>query len=163
MLQPVFFFFQSWEYYFIWQDWDALKPEERHFLSHVLAFFAASDGIVTENLAVNFLSEVQAQEVRLFYSSQILMEAVHAEMYSLLIDTYISDAEEKRRLFEAVDTVPCITKKAQWALQWTNAAYASFAERLVAFACVEGIFFSGSFCAVFWMKKRGKVRDAFFV
>jgi hypothetical protein len=123
----------------------------------VLAFFAASDGIVNENLAMNFFSEVQASEVRSFYSFQIAMETIHSEMYSLLIDTYIKDAAERAHLFSALETVPCVQKKAAWALRWTDKRTASFAERLVAFAVVEGIFFSGSFCAIFWMKKRGKL------
>jgi ribonucleoside-diphosphate reductase subunit M2 len=139
------------------RDWDALTSGEREFLSHVLAFFAASDGIVNENLALNFMGEVQVPELRAFYGFQVAIENVHAEMYSLLIDTYIRDEATKARLFSAVDTVPCVGAKAAWALQWTNASVASFAERVVAFACVEGIFFSGSFCAIFWMKKRGKL------
>jgi ribonucleoside-diphosphate reductase beta chain len=119
----------------------------------VLAFFAASDGIVNENLAVNFMSEVQLPEARCFYGFQIMMENIHSEMYSLLIDTYIKDPEEKRFLFNAIETVPCVKKKAEWALRWIKNG--TFAERLVAFAAVEGIFFSGSFCSIFWLKKRG--------
>lgn len=138
-------------------DWDALSPGEQSFLSHVLAFFAASDGIVNENLALNFASEVQPFELRAFYAFQMAMENIHSEMYALLIDTYIRDAGEKDRLLRAVDTVPCVSAKAAWALRWTDALAATFPERVVAFACVEGIFFSGSFCAVFWMKKRGKL------
>ncbi|MGC8751106.1 ribonucleoside-diphosphate reductase small subunit [Hydrotalea sp.] len=135
------------------KDWDSLNDGERHFISHVLAFFAASDGIVNENLAVNFMSEVQLPEARCFYGFQIMMENIHSETYALLIDTYIKNPEEKNRLFHAIDTVPAVKKKAEWALRWiTNG---SFAERLVAFAAVEGIFFSGSFCSIFWLKKRG--------
>ena len=121
--------------------------------SHVFAFFAASDGIVNENLAVNFMNEVQYPEARCFYGFQIMIENIHAETYSLLIDTYIKDQAEKHRLFHAMDTVPCVSKKATWALRWISKG--SFAERLVAFAAVEGIFFSGSFCSIFWLKKRG--------
>jgi ribonucleoside-diphosphate reductase beta chain len=135
------------------KDWAALSDGERHFISHVLAFFAASDGIVNENLAVNFMSEVQLPEARCFYGFQIMMENIHSETYALLIDTYIKDNTEKNRLFHAIETVPAVKKKAEWALRWINNG--SFAERLVAFAAVEGIFFSGSFCSIFWMKKRG--------
>ena len=135
------------------KDWEGLNDGERHFISHVLAFFAASDGIVNENLAVNFMSEVQLPEARCFYGFQIMMENIHSETYALLIDTYIKDPKEKDRLFHAIDTVPAVKKKAEWALRWINNG--TFAERLVAFAAVEGIFFSGSFCSIFWMKKRG--------
>ncbi len=135
------------------KDWNALNDGERHFISHILAFFAASDGIVNENLAVNFMSEVQLPEARCFYGFQIMMENIHSETYALLIDTYIKDPKEKDRLFHAIDTVPAVRKKAEWALRWIDNG--SFAERLVAFAAVEGIFFSGSFCSIFWMKKRG--------
>ena len=135
------------------QDWARLNEGERHFISHVLAFFAASDGIVNENLAVNFMSEVQLPEARSFYGFQIAMENIHSETYALLIDTYIKDPQEKHRLFHAIETVPAVQKKAEWALRWIENG--SFAERLVAFAAVEGIFFSGSFCSIFWMKKRG--------
>ena len=135
------------------QDWADLKDGERHFISHVLAFFAASDGIVNENLAVNFMSEVQIPEARCFYGFQIMMENIHSETYALLIDTYIKDPKEKDHLFHAVDTVPAVKKKAEWALRWIQNG--TFAERLVAFAAVEGIFFSGSFCSIFWLKKRG--------
>lgn len=135
------------------KDWANLNDGERHFISHVLAFFAASDGIVNENLAVNFMSEVQIPEARCFYGFQIMMENIHSETYALLIDTYISDPVEKNRLFHAIDTIPAVTKKAEWALRWINNG--SFAQRLVAFAAVEGIFFSGSFCSIFWLKKRG--------
>ena len=135
------------------KHWDGLSDGERHFISHVLAFFAASDGIVNENLAVNFMSEVQVPEARCFYGFQIMMENIHSETYALLIDSYIKNAVEKDRLFHAIDTVPCVKKKAEWALKWINNG--NFAQRLVAFAAVEGIFFSGSFCSIFWLKKRG--------
>ena len=134
-------------------DWDRLNPGERHFISHVLAFFAASDGIVNENLAINFIREIQIPEARCFYGFQIMMENIHSEMYSLLIDTYIKNQEEKQRLFHALETVPCVRLKGEWALRWIKSE--SFAERLVAFVAVEGIFFSGSFCSIFWLKKRG--------
>lgn len=135
-------------------DWNQkLNDNERHFIKHVLAFFAASDGIVNENLAINFLNEVQYPEARCFYGFQIMMENIHSETYSLLIDTYIKDPVEKDKLLHAVDTVPCVGKKAEWALRWIGNG--SFAERLIAFAAVEGIFFSGSFCSIFWLKKRG--------
>ena len=135
------------------KDWNNLNDGERHFISHVLAFFAASDGIVNENLAVNFLSEVQYAEAKCFYGFQIMMENIHSETYSLLIDTYIKDNVEKDRLLNAIDTIPCVQKKAEWALRWIDNG--NFAERLIAFAAVEGIFFSGSFCSIFWLKKRG--------
>jgi len=135
------------------KDWQNISDNERHFIGHVLAFFAASDGIVNENLAVNFMSEVQLPEARSFYGFQIMMENIHSETYALLIDTYIKNAEEKHKLFHAIETVPAIKKKAEWALRWIENG--SFAERLVAFAAVEGIFFSGSFCSIFWLKKRG--------
>ena len=135
------------------KDWEKLSNDERHFIKHVLAFFAASDGIVNENLAINFMNEVQLPEARCFYGFQIMMENIHSEMYSLLIDTYIKDSAERTHLLHAIDTVPCVTKKAQWALRWIKNG--SFAERLIAFAAVEGIFFSGSFCSIFWLKKRG--------
>jgi ribonucleoside-diphosphate reductase beta chain len=135
------------------KDWVRLSDGERHFISHVLAFFAASDGIVNENLAVNFMSEVQLPEARCFYGFQIMMENIHSETYALLIDTYIRDVREKDRLFHAIETVAAVGKKAEWALRWIEKG--SFAERLVAFAAVEGIFFSGSFCSIFWLKKRG--------
>ena len=135
------------------KHWESMNDGERHFISHVLAFFAASDGIVNENLAINFMSEVQLPEARCFYGFQIMMENIHSETYALLIDTYIKDPAEKDRLFHAIDTVPCVGKKAQWALRWINNG--TFAERLIAFAAVEGIFFSGSFCSIFWLKKRG--------
>ncbi|MBY0245933.1 MAG: ribonucleoside-diphosphate reductase small subunit [Sphingobacteriaceae bacterium] len=135
------------------KHWENLNDGERHFISHILAFFSASDGIVNENLAVNFMSEVQLPEARCFYGFQIMMENIHAETYALLIDTYVKDPAEKDHLFHAIDTVPAVTKKAEWALRWIDNG--TFAERLVAFAAVEGIFFSGSFCAIFWLKKRG--------
>ena len=135
------------------KHWDLMNAGEKHFISHILAFFAASDGIVNENLAVNFMSEVQLPEARCFYGFQIMMENIHSETYALLIDTYIKDPAEKDRLFHAIDTVPCVNKKAEWALRWINNG--SFAERLIAFAAVEGILFSGSFCSIFWLKKRG--------
>ncbi|MBA3237525.1 MAG: ribonucleotide-diphosphate reductase subunit beta [Parachlamydiaceae bacterium] len=135
-------------------DWEnRLSADEKHFIKHVLAFFAASDGIVNENLAINFMNEVQYPEARCFYGFQIMMENIHSEAYSLLIDTYIQDSAEKNFLFNAIETVPCVTRKANWALRWITQG--SFAERLVAFAAVEGIFFSGSFCSIFWLKKRG--------
>ena len=135
-------------------DWNTkLNDEERYFIKHVLAFFAASDGIVNENLAVNFLNEVQYPEGRCFYGFQVMMENIHSETYSLLIDTLIKDPIEKDRLLHAIETVPCVQRKADWAMRWIGKG--SFAERLVAFAAVEGIFFSGSFCSVFWLKKRG--------
>lgn len=135
------------------KDWESLTDDERHFIKYVLAFFAASDGIVLENLIENFASEVQVPEVRCFYGFQSMMENIHSETYSLLIDTYINDKEEKDFLFKAIDNIPTVMKKAEWALKWIN-KNDSFAERLIAFACVEGIFFSGSFCAIFWLKKR---------
>jgi ribonucleoside-diphosphate reductase beta chain len=135
-------------------DWDnKLNEDEQHFVKHVLAFFAASDGIVNENLAMNFVNEVQYTEAKMFYGFQIMMENIHSETYSLLIDTYIKDKEEQNRLFNAIETVPAIKKKAEWAIKWINSD--SFVERLIAFAAVEGIFFSGSFCSIFWLKKRG--------
>ncbi|CAK7333563.1 unnamed protein product [Dovyalis caffra] len=136
------------------RQWENLTPDEKHFISHVLAFFAASDGIVLENLAGRFMKEVQVSEARAFYGFQIAIENIHSEMYSLLLETYIKDPDEKNRLFHAMETVPCVAKKANWALRWIDGGE-SFAERLIAFACVEGIFFSGSFCAIFWLKKRG--------
>jgi len=135
--------------------WEALKEDERYFISHVLAFFAASDGIVNENLVERFMQEVQVPEARCFYGFQIAIENIHSEMYSLLIDTYIKDVAEKDRLFNAIENMPAIKKKADWALSWINANNATYAERVVAFAAVEGIFFSGSFAAIFWLKKRG--------
>ena len=135
-------------------DWDEkLNDDERHYIKNVLAFFAASDGIVNENLAENFLSEVQYPEAKFFYGNQIMIENIHSETYSLLIDTYIKDSKEKDRLFNALDTVPSVKKKGDWALKWIESE--SFVERLIAFVAVEGIFFSGSFCSIFWLKKRG--------
>ncbi len=135
-------------------DWNTkLNDDERHFIKHVLAFFAASDGIVNENLAENFVNEVQYTEAKFFYGFQIMMENIHSETYSLLIDTYIKDTEDRDRLFHAIETFDAIKKKADWALRWIESD--SFAERLIAFAAVEGIFFSGSFCSIFWLKKRG--------
>lgn len=135
-------------------DWnEKLTDDERYFIKHVLAFFAASDGIVNENLAENFLSEVQYTEAKFFYGFQITIENIHSETYSLLIDTYIKDDKDKTYLFNAIDNIPCVKKKADWALRWIDEG--SFAERLIAFAAVEGIFFSGSFCSIFWLKKRG--------
>ncbi|KAK6930049.1 Ribonucleotide reductase small subunit family [Dillenia turbinata] len=135
-------------------QWGSLSDSERHFISHVLAFFAASDGIVLENLAARFLNDVKIAEARAFYGFQIAIENIHSEMYSLLLETYIKDSKEKHRLFNATENIPCVARKAKWALDWIQSS-TSFAERLVAFACVEGIFFSGSFCAIFWLKKRG--------
>lgn len=135
-------------------DWEhKLNDDERYFIKHVLAFFAASDGIVNENLAENFVAEVQYTEAKFFYGFQIAMENIHSETYSLLIDTYIKDKKEKDKLFNAIETIECVKQKAEWALKWIDNG--SFAERLIAFAAVEGIFFSGSFCSIFWLKKRG--------
>ncbi len=135
------------------KDWANLNDGERHFITHVLAFFAASDGIVNENLAENFVSEVQYTEAKFFYGFQIAIENIHSETYSLLIDTYVKDPEEKDGLLHAIETMDCVKTKADWALRWIDKG--SFAERLIAFAAVEGIFFSGSFCSIFWLKKRG--------
>jgi ribonucleoside-diphosphate reductase beta chain len=134
-------------------DWKKLNDDERYFLKHILAFFAASDGIVNENLAENFVNEVQYSEAKFFYGFQIMMENIHSEMYSLLIDTLVDNDAEKDELFNAIERFPAIKKKADWALRWIESE--SFAERLIAFAAVEGIFFSGAFCSIFWMKKRG--------
>ncbi|MES2575028.1 MAG: ribonucleotide-diphosphate reductase subunit beta [Bacteroidota bacterium] len=135
-------------------DWNnKLSEDEKYFVKHILAFFAASDGIVNENLAENFVNEVQYAEAKFFYGFQIMMENIHSETYSLLIDTYVKDEAEKTQLFTAIDVFPAIKKKAEWALKWIESD--SFAERLIAFAAVEGIFFSGSFCSIFWLKKRG--------
>ncbi|KAG9128341.1 Ribonucleotide-diphosphate reductase (RNR), small subunit [Ceratobasidium sp. 392] len=137
-------------------DWEnKINDNERHFISHVLAFFAASDGIVNENLVERFSNEVQAAEARCFYGFQIMMENIHSETYSLLIDTYIKEPAQREYLFDAIETIPCIKKKADWALKWISDQRSTFAERLVAFAAVEGIFFSGSFASIFWLKKRG--------
>jgi ribonucleoside-diphosphate reductase beta chain len=135
-------------------DWNnKLNADEKYFIKHILAFFAASDGIVNENLAENFVSEVQYPEAKFFYGFQIMMENIHSETYSLLIDTYVKDEAEKHELFHAIETFPAIKEKAEWALKWISSE--SFAERLIAFAAVEGIFFSGSFCSIYWLKKRG--------
>ena len=135
-------------------DWSTkLNDDEKYFIKHILAFFAASDGIVNENLAENFVNEVQYSEAKFFYGFQIMMENIHSETYSLLIDTYVKDDNEKDKLFNAIETFPAIKKKADWALKWIESD--SFAERLIAFAGVEGIFFSGAFCSIFWLKKRG--------
>lgn len=136
-------------------DWTKLTDNEKHFIKMILAFFAASDGIVLENLGMRFMSEVQLPEARAFYGFQIMMENIHSETYSLLIDSYIKKEDEKQECFKAIENFPCIKKKADWAIKWINDKRSSFATRLVAFACVEGIFFSGSFCAIFWLKKRG--------
>jgi len=135
--------------------WDTLTADEKHFVSMILAFFAASDGIVLENLAQRFMSDVQISEARAFYGFQIAMENIHSQTYSLLIETYIKDKEQKHKLFNAIENYPCIKKKSDWAQKWINDNRSSFATRLVAFACIEGIFFSGSFCSIFWLKKRG--------
>ncbi|MBL7886480.1 MAG: ribonucleotide-diphosphate reductase subunit beta [Flavobacterium sp.] len=135
-------------------DWNnKLNADEKYFIKHILAFFAASDGIVNENLAENFVSEVQYPEAKFFYGFQLMMENIHSETYSLLIDTYVKDEAEKNQLFHAIEVFPAIKEKAEWALRWIESP--SFAERLIAFAAVEGIFFSGSFCSIFWLKKRG--------
>jgi len=136
-------------------NWESLNGDEKHFISMILAFFAASDGIVLENLASRFMSEVQVSEVRAFYGFQIAMENIHSQTYSLLIETYIKDNEEKNKLFNAIEHFPCIKKKSDWAQKWMHDNRSSFATRLVAFACVEGIFFSGAFCSIYWLKKRG--------
>ena len=136
-------------------SWKSLTDEEQYFIKTIIAFFAASDGIVSENLALRFMGDVQLSEARAFYGFQIAMENIHSETYSLLIETYINDQEEKNKLFSAVQNYPCIRKKADWAIKWIQDKRSSFATRLVAFACVEGIFFSGAFCSIFWLKKRG--------
>lgn len=140
------------------KDWNRLNDDEKFFITRILAFFASSDGIVLENLAERFMNDVQIAEARCFYGFQIMMENIHSEMYSLLIDTYVKDEDTKTQLFKAISdeaTYPCIRKKADWAIKWIHDKRSSFATRLVAFACVEGIFFSGSFCSIFWLKKRG--------
>jgi ribonucleoside-diphosphate reductase beta chain len=137
------------------KDWVKLNPNEQMFIKNVLGFFAGSDGIIQENLAARFMNEVQLAEARQFYSVQLMMEALHSETYSLLIDTYIEDKEEKANLFKAIETIPCVKQKAEWAQKWIEARDENFATRLVAFAIVEGIFFSGSFCAIYWLKERG--------
>jgi ribonucleoside-diphosphate reductase subunit M2 len=136
-------------------NWESLHQDEKFFVSMILAFFAASDGIVLENIAYRFMSEVQVSEARAFYGFQIAMENIHSHTYSLLIETYIKDKEEKHNLFNAISNFPCIKNKADWAQKWIHDKRSSFAARLVAFACVEGIFFSGAFCSIFWLKKRG--------
>jgi len=136
-------------------NWESLNQDERFFISMILAFFAASDGIVLENLASRFMNDVQVSEARAFYGFQIAMENIHSHTYSLLIETYIKDKEEKYRLFNAIENFPCIKKKSDWAQKWINDNRSSFATRLVAFACIEGIFFSGAFCSIYWLKKRG--------
>jgi ribonucleoside-diphosphate reductase beta chain len=137
------------------KDWDRLSENEQYFIKNVLAFFAGSDGIIQENLAARFMNEIQLAEARQFYSVQLMMEAIHSETYSLLIDTYIDEKEEKLKLFKAIETIPCIKQKADWAKKWIETTEENFATRLVAFAVVEGIFFSGSFCAIYWLKERG--------
>jgi ribonucleotide reductase beta subunit family protein with ferritin-like domain len=138
------------------QHWNgSLSDNERHFVKHVLAFFASSDGIVNENLGVRFMNEVALPEAKAFYGFQIAMENIHNETYSAMIESYISDPDEKDALFRAVELLPCVKAKAEWALRWISSESASFAERLLAFACVEGIFFSGAFCSIFWLKERG--------
>jgi ribonucleotide reductase beta subunit family protein with ferritin-like domain len=139
------------------KHWEGLNNDEKHFIQHVLAFFAASDGIVLENLASRFTKEIGYPEARCFYGFQLMIENIHSEVYSLLLDTYVKDVEQKNRLFNAIETIPAVTKKAAWAMKWIYNDEASFAQRLLGFACVEGIFFSGSFCAIFWLKKRGKM------
>ena len=138
-------------------SWDTLTDDEKYFIKMIIAFFAASDGIVLENLGIRFMSEVQLSEARAFYGFQIAMENIHSEVYSLLIDTYVKDETEKDSLFNAIENFPCIRKKADWAIKWINDKRSSFATRLIAFACVEGIFFSGAFCSIYWLKKRGKM------
>jgi ribonucleotide reductase beta subunit family protein with ferritin-like domain len=137
------------------KDWETLNANEKHFISMILAFFAASDGIVIENLATRFTQDVAWSEVKAFYGFQIAMENIHSEMYSVLISTYITNPLEQNKLFNAMDEFPCIKKKADWSIKWINDKRSSFATRLVAFACIEGIFFSGAFCSIFWLKKRG--------
>jgi len=136
-------------------DWDSLRRDEKYYISMILAFFAASDGIVLENLASRFMNDVQLSEARAFYGFQIAMENIHSHTYSLLIETYIKDKTEKDKLFNAIENFPCIKKKSVWAQKWIHDNRSSFATRLVAFACVEGIFFSGAFCSIYWLKKRG--------
>lgn len=140
-----------------YNDWELLLPSEKFFIENVLAFFAGSDGIVVENLGERFLRETDIPEIKCFYGFQIAMENIHSETYSLIIDTYIKDDDKKNKLFNAIETIPCIKKKADWSLKWISDNNSSFSTRIVAFACVEGIFFSGSFCSIFWMKKRGKL------
>ena len=142
--------------------WKQLTDDERFFIKHILAFFASSAGLVIENIGVRFMNEVQVSEAKAFYGFQVMMEQIHSETYSLLIDTYVKDDVEKTQLFNAIETFPCIKKKADWALKWIGDEEADFATRLVAFACVEGIFFSGAFCSIFWMKKRGLMQGLTF-
>ena len=144
------------------RDWEKLNPKEKHFIKNILAFFAGSDGIVLENLGKRFINEIEIPEARCFYAFQMAMENIHSETYSLLIDTYVKDPDEKDRLFRAIETIPCVQKKAEWALKWSEDKDSNFATRLVAFACVEGIFFSGSFCAIFWFKQRGLLQGLTF-
>ena len=141
------------------KDWETLNENEKYFIEHILAFFAGSDGIVLENLVQNFCKEVKIPEARCAYAFQAMMENIHSEVYSLLIDTYVDTNQRKDELFNAIETIPCVKKKANWAIKWIN-SNRSFAERLVAFAVVEGVFFSGSFCAIFWLKSRGKMVKA---
>ena len=143
-------------------DFQKLNDDEKYFITHILAFFAQSDGIVSENLALRFMGDVKLAEARAFYAFQIFMETIHGEMYSLLIDAFVKDNNEKSKLFNAIDNFECIKQKADWAMKWLESKTATFAERLVAFACVEGIFFSGAFCAIFWLKKRGLMKGLTF-
>ena len=143
------------------KDWDIMTKDEQYFIKHVLAFFAASDGIVLENITERFINDVKLAEARCFYGFQVAIENIHSETYSLLLDTYITDSKEKDNMFNAMSTIPCIKKKAEWAIKWITSSE-SFAERLVAFAAVEGIFFSGSFCSIYWLKKRGKMHGLTF-
>jgi ribonucleoside-diphosphate reductase subunit M2 len=145
-----------------YRDWITLNENEQHFITHVLAFFAASDGIVLENLCVRFMKEIQVPEARAFYAFQQSIENIHSETYALLLETYVKDPIQKRNLFRAIHTIPTVKKKADWAMKWIESSSARFAERLVGFACVEGIFFSGSFCAIFWLKKRGLMKGLTF-
>ena len=138
-------------------SWQTLNDDEKFFIKMIIAFFAASDGIVLENLGIRFMADVQLSEARAFYGFQIAMENIHSEVYSLLIDSYVKEEKEKDTLFNAIENFPCIKKKADWAIKWINDKRSSFATRLVAFACVEGIFFSGAFCSIYWLKKRGKM------
>jgi len=142
--------------------WKQLTDDERFFIKHILAFFASSDGLVIENIGIRFMNDVQVSEAKAFYGFQVMMEQIHSETYSLLIDTYVKDDVEKDKLFRAIDTFPCIKAKAEWALKWIGDEEADFATRLVAFACVEGIFFSGAFCSIFWLKKRGLMQGLTF-
>lgn len=144
------------------KDWDSLTNDERYFISHVLAFFAGSDGIVNENQILNFMREVQIPEARCFFGFQVMMENIHSETYSLLIDTFIKDNEEKDRLLHAIETIPCVKKKAEWALKYMDSKKNSFAERLIAFIIVEGLFFQSSFASIFWLKKRGLMQGLTF-